>query len=191
MPTETKVLARAMMAVLLACAFCLSGCADAADGPQYLPPSIDGPAFVGPPPSLTVDQASYIARGDTGVARERQWRFVMIATLRNNGDQVLYVETCGSRTPMYNVGSAGSAYEQMYACSGGEPGITLLPHAVRVDTLQIAGPTMFDGRTGAGFGATSGTIALSYTLATCLQVDMCRAGRFGVTSDPFSVTAQP
>jgi hypothetical protein len=192
MPTQTNVLTRAMAAVFSMFAFCVSGCT-ADDVSQSIVTSVDGPEFLGPPPSLTVDRTTYVARGDSGVVRERQWRFTVITTLRNNADQVLYLETCGGPAPIYGLGSyaAQSAYEPMYACAGGGFGITVPPHAVRVDTIGIVGPSMFDGKTGAGFGALSGTIALSYTLATCAQVDVCRVGRVGATSDPFSVTAQP
>lgn len=69
--------------------------------------------------------------------------------------------------------------------------MVLAPHMVRVDTLQIVGPNIWDGRTGAAFGATSGTLALSYALATCTDVEICHAGTLAAVSPPFTVNATP
>jgi len=179
-----------MLTLLSTAALALVGCAAEVPAPtEQL--STDGPAFTGPPPSLTLDRMSYVAVGDSNVAR-RQWRFAIVATLRNDAAEVLYPATCDGRTPMVNLGSysSGSAYEPVDACVG-LAGIELQPYAVRVDTISIVGPSIFDGKTGVGYGALSGTLALSYTLATCTDVDRCRAGIVSATSGPFTVTALP
>jgi len=167
----------------------LAACASMDDRLHVITASPDGPAFTGPAPTLTTDRAAYVAVGDTGRVVERQWHFTVIATLTNRGDLTLYLGTC----PRYGFGTygAGSAYEGAWVCSGGMPGIAVAPHSVRVDTLHIAGPTGFDGRTHEGYGATSGTLALSYGLATCPDVEGCHAGTLAAVSAPFTVNATP
>lgn len=167
----------------------VAACAGMNDEPQVVTASPDGPAFTGPAPTLTTDQASYVAVGDTGRVIERQWHFTVITTLTNRSGLTLYLGTC----PRYGFGTygAGSAYEGPWACSGGMPGIAVPPHSVRIDTLHIAGPTGFDGHTHEGYGATSGTLALSYGLATCPDVEDCHAGTLAAVSAPFTVSAMP
>lgn len=173
----------------------LAACASMNDETQVVTASPDGPAFTGPAPILTTDRADYVAVGDTGQVVERAWHFTIIATLTNRSNQTLYIGRCGtSPIPAFAFGaySAGSAYEAPSACPGGGiGGIALAPHSVRIDTLHIAGPNGFDGRTHEGYGATSGTLALSYGLATCPDVEGCHAGTFAAVSAPFTVNATP
>jgi hypothetical protein len=174
--------------VLSTCAFLAMGCES--NVLSVMTASPDGPAFTGPAPTLTTDRAAYVAVGDSTTAY-RQWRFTLIAALHNASDQTLYIGNCGSRAPSYELGSytASSAYAPNYACSGGQFGFALLPHTIRIDTLQIIGPNTWDGRTGVGFGSLSGTLALSYALATCTDVELCHAGTIAAISAPFTVDA--
>lgn len=167
----------------------LAACASMNDLSQVVSASPDGPPFTGPAPTLTTDRATYVAVGDSNRVTYRRWHFAVIATLTNRSDLTLYIGTC----PRYGFGpyGAGSAYAASWACVGGLPGIAVAPHAVRVDTLQISGPNSWDGHTGVAFGVTSGTLALSYGLATCSDVEECHAGTLGATSAPFTVTATP
>jgi hypothetical protein len=167
----------------------LAACASTDYGSQVLTASPDGPQFTGPAPTLRTDRAVYTAVGDTSHLVGRTWHFTVIATLTNPSDLTLYIGTC----PRYGFGTygTGSAYEGPWACSGGMPGIAVAPHSVRVDTLHIAGPNSFDGRTGEGFGATSGMLALTYGLATCPDVEGCHAGTLAAVSAPFTVNATP
>jgi hypothetical protein len=176
-------------AMLATAALAVTSCSP--DMPQLSLPSRDGPAFTGPAPTLTADQAIYIAVGDSVMSRERQYRFTVIATLQNNGDQTLYLSTCGSESPVYEIESANeSAYSPIWACSG-DAGTPLPGHSMRVDTLHVVGPSSFDGHTGKGFGSLSGTITLTYELGTCTEASACRNGSIAAASDPFTVTALP
>lgn len=172
-------------------AFLATGCDNGV--PQIVTASPDGPEFTGPAPTLTTDQSAYVAVGDSGIVYDRLWHFTVIATLRNDSDQRLYIDGCGGPRPVYGFDSysAGSAYAPVYGCSGSGVGIAVLPHATRIDTLQIVGPNSFDGHTGVGFGSLSGTLALSYALATCTDVGACHAGTIAAISAPFIVSALP
>jgi hypothetical protein len=140
---------------------------------------------------LTVDQVSYAAVAAAPLSVEQTWHFTVIATLRNNSDQVLYVDHCDG-PPAYGVSadSGESAYDPVDDCLGGVPGLTLEAGAMRVDTLIMQGPNSFDGHTHVGFGVLTGPMAIAYRIGTCPGVAGCNHVE-QVNSPAFTVTLAP
>lgn len=156
--------------VRLAACLALSGC------------SWQTAAGVGDGLAIVTDADAYVA-----VPTERIWDFYqhdfrVVARTTNRTNATLYLQRCRpeSTIPMYDVAFADTsmdrrraAYSLAWACVGHDRHIELLPGAVRVDTLLLHGPNMWDGRTHAPIGEIEGAFRLSYRVSRCRSDGGC------------------
>jgi hypothetical protein len=72
--------------------------------------------------------------------------------------------------PIVEPDTARSGYNPAWACPQSPP-IPLSPGASRIDTFQVTGPTIRDGRTNEPVGVLDGTFRLSYVGRSSPDVD--------------------
>lgn len=123
---------------------------------------------LGPVPNgaFTTDATGYVAARIPG---EDRYRFTVISRFQNRGSATLYLGRCfpDSPQPLFSAdlaapGAQESAYSSFFSCVGHDQQFAIPPGAVRFDTLQVAGPNAFDGRTHAPIGVTSGDFRLFF-----------------------------
>ena len=126
------------------------------------------------PSLLRVDRSEYVATFIDGKGETCSYSFTLIARYENRSADSLYLDRCGpgDRTPMYGVevvtdSTEDAAYDRVWACSGHDFPIVVAPHAAHVDTLRIAGPNAYDGKTYAPLGIFEGQFRLIYTVGPC------------------------
>ena len=126
---------------------------------------------LGPVPneSFTTDATGYMAREFERPWGQPRYRFTVISRFANRGLVPLYLGRCypNSTKPLYSVVMADaspteSAYSGVWACVGHDHQFLVLPGSVRVDTMEVQGPNMFDGMTHRPFGVTEGAFRLYF-----------------------------
>lgn len=137
---------------------------------------------------LQTDQSEYVADAVPGTAPRTRYAFAVELRLTNNSLQSVPIGRCGlqSTKPMYSVvlteSAPGqeSAYNPVWACLGGVPPLIVEPGRVRIDTLRIEGPKVFNGITGEPYGVLVGRMHV-----------LLAAGPRGIRSNAFTVTVRP
>jgi hypothetical protein len=144
--------------------------------------------------TLRTDRAAYSASPVEGEGPHRTYAFTLVAQFINGTSRPVYLERCFPDTPypVYGIGSGAggpaAAYNPAWACVGHDVPIVVSPGQTRTDSLRIAGPNAWDGRTGEPFGDLVGRFRLSYRVGTCRAVSSCELpGRFR-ESNPFEVS---
>ena len=156
---------------------------------EVSPPVWDGP--------LRTDRSAYIAERGRRYGRH-EYTFTVIAQYTNRTGVPVYLDRCfpDSPQPTYGVPLVGatepleSAYEPAWSCVGHDDWIVVQPGAVRVDTLRISGPTVWDGRTGEIRGKLAGRFRLVYLARSCPQDIGCPLPDSRVASNEFEVRIQ-
>jgi hypothetical protein len=146
--------------------------------------SFTGPLSRVPDGAFTTDAASYVARPvSPGTAR---YEFDVATRFENRTRVTLYLGRCypDSPQPMFGVelvepAGRESGYSMFWACVGHDRQFVVRPGEVRIDTLHIAGPNMFDGATQQPIGVTEGVFRLSFDVRT--------APDYPVTAAPLDV----
>ncbi len=131
-----------------------------------------GPRRRGEP--IQTDRLAYVATYRQGAGAYRRYGFALVSTIRNPTGQTLYLGRCfeDSPQPLYEVELPGatdplaSGYFLPWACVGHDRQFELPPGASRTDTLDIVGPTAWDGHTGVPLGALEGRFRLRYDVRT-------------------------
>lgn len=134
---------------------------------------------------LTADRDSYVAEYVAGSGLGRQFAFTIVARFENGSRDTVFLARCypDSPIPVYAVlmsEQGHSAYNSAWACVGHDRQFAVAPGQIRIDTLQLRGPTASAGMTGEPLGAFSGRMALYYEVQTCRGDGSCRfpaAGR--------------
>ena len=123
---------------------------------------------------LRVDQTTYRASCTQGKGEGCTYGFTLIARYENPTADTLYLARCspGARTPEYGIVVASdntefAAYDPVWGCVGHDYPFVIAPHTTRVDTLKIAGPNVFDGKTNAPMGRFEGEFRLIYRVGSC------------------------
>lgn len=144
--------------------------------------------------SFQVDRAAYEAVCTSDKGSECRYHFLLIATYTNQGTDPAYLDRCmpGRRSPMYGVEpfpdtSDDAAWDLVWGCVGGLSPIVVAPHEVRVDTLLMAGPNQFDGKTHAPTGRLEGEFRLIYDVRLCHQGSATCSAQHLVKSQAFRV----
>lgn len=158
---RAAVLMRRSAPVFLA--FALAACAPASD-------PAPGPAGHSAELSLRTDRAAYEARYVEGEGNHRRFGFRLVARFENRTGAAVFLDRCepNSPRPIYSVEATdparrgGFGYSPVWACAAHNRPIVVPPGAVRVDTLRIAGPNAWDGRTGERLGPMDGEFRLVY-----------------------------
>jgi hypothetical protein len=137
--------------------------------------------------ALSTDASAYVAVPQP--AHPNSYQFTVVARFRNTGDTPAHLGRCfpDSPVPIFGIslvassnGETMSGYNGALACVGHDNPIVVAPGETRVDTLVIAGPTVWDGRTHQPLGTLEGTFQLQYVGDACNASNGCR-------SDPFTV----
>jgi hypothetical protein len=139
----------------------LCGC-QGVTGPRDLGPVPDGP--------FTTDVTGYVAqRIIEGDGTGMRYRFTVISRFENRGAVPVYLGRCFSTSPqpLFAVRVAGSltqesGYEQVWACDGNDRQFEILAGDVRIDTLVVVGPNVFNSGSSKGRGITEGQFQLYF-----------------------------
>ena len=145
---------------------------------------------------IQTDAVHYEASHVSGEGSYTRYGFSLVARTVNLGRSEIYLARCypTSVVPVYGVelvdrsNSRGSAYSRAWACVGHDDQFRLGPGDSRTDTLTIAGPNAFDGRTGTPFGILEGRMRLRYELQSCRGDGACRVDGSAGRSNEFTVT---
>lgn len=154
-------------------------------------------ADLGPVPDgvFMTDATGYLAHQITAIGTLTRYRFTVVTRYANRGTTTLYLGRCfpTSPQPLFTVVSADlsgtSGYEYAWACTGHDKQFALAPGATRVDTLQVEGPNMWDGRTHSPLGVTSGRFKLFFDVRTAAGDGAPYASRSLGYSNDFLVRA--
>ncbi len=150
------------------------------------------------PARLQTDSNEYLAVLQRADGPVRILGFLVVAQFANQGDTPLFLARCypGSPGPIFTVevletGDAwGAAYGAVWACVGHDEQFLVQPGETRTDTLQLAGPHVYDGITRQSRGALSGRMRLRYSVQRCTGDGACLL-REGIPSNVFSVGVGP
>ena len=129
--------------------------------------------------TLRTDRLTYSAQLVGGEGSYRTYGFTLVAQFTNGTSRPVYLERCFPDTtyPVYEIGSGANgpaaAYDPAWACVGHDAPIVVSSGETRTDSLRIAGPNAWDGRTGEPFGDLVGHFRLSYRVGTCPAVTAC------------------
>ena len=124
--------------------------------------------------SLKTDRNTYTASCQ-GKGYDKRCKFTVVMTYTNSADATIYLSLCNpdDTYPIYGVlglTNEGSAYDRVWACAGHDRAIKVLAGENRVDTLEISGPNVWDGKTGKPFGSVlEGRLQVRYTAYTCAE----------------------
>ncbi|MDP1861955.1 MAG: hypothetical protein Q8K82_25065 [Gemmatimonadaceae bacterium] len=116
------------------------------------------------------DATGYVADRIPGTGSVRRYRFTVITRYANRGAASLFLGRCfpTSPQPLFTVAATDSlvrsGYEYVWGCVGHDKQFEVPPGAVRVDTLQVEGPNIFDGVTHQPLGVTSGRFKLYFAV---------------------------
>lgn len=144
--------------------------------------------------TVTTNRSVFVPARVNATSASPRYEITVVTSIRNWADAPLYLRACGSSpTPVYGVelvrpaNTEGSAFNGAWACPSAEPHV-LHPGAIRVDTLTLRAPSLFqDGR---ALGAISGTKRIIFFATHCPRTDGCvEGGSLDVTlrSDAFLV----
>lgn len=176
----------------------LAACASDAPMPKAGRPATRAPEVRAPLPtdgSLTTDNSVYTASCQ-GESYEKRCTFTLVMTYTNQTDDAIYFDHCypDDTYPIYFVRGLTheeSAYGGVWACTGHDRSVSVLPGEKRVDTLEILGPNAWDGRTGEPFGALEGRLQLLYAAYTCAdELAECSLPDEVATSNVFEVQVE-
>lgn len=139
---------------------------------------------------VQTDTTEYTARHIGGEGNYRRYGFELVTRFYNAHEDTVFLGRCypDSPIPIYGVEAVdssdrwGAAYSPTWACVGHENPIAVAPGATRVDTLQLVGPTAFDGRTGEPFGVLTGEFRLGYSVNSCRREVGCELQNAGVSN---------
>jgi hypothetical protein len=127
-------------------------------------PGIDN---LGPVPAgaFTTDATGYLAHRLPGSLPRYQFR--IISRFENRATSTLYLGRCfpDSPQPLFSVINTilvESGYTQIWACVGHDRQFAIRAGEVRMDTLLVEGPNVFQGGTNAPIGVTEGDFRLYY-----------------------------
>jgi hypothetical protein len=127
-------------------------------------PGIDG---LGPVPAgaFTTDATGYRAYRLPGSLPRYQFR--IISRFENRTVSTLYLGRCFPDSPqplftVMNTAPVESGYGQVWACVGHDRQFAIAAGQVRIDTLLVEGPNVFQGGTNIAFGVTEGDFRLYY-----------------------------
>jgi hypothetical protein len=114
---------------------------------------------------FTTDATGYVAYHLPGALPRYQFRIV--SRFENRRTATLYLGRCfpDSPQPLFTVSStvaAESGYEQIWACVGHDRQFAVRAGEVRIDTLLVEGPNVFQGGTNVPFGVTEGDFRLYF-----------------------------
>ncbi len=119
---------------------------------------------------FTTDATGYVAQRLQG--SDFQFHFIVIARFENRGSVPMYLGRCfpNSPKPLFSVATTNpstdaSGYGQFWACVGHDQQFEVMPGASRIDTLEVRGPNMVDGRTHVPIGRTQGEFRLYFEVA--------------------------
>ncbi len=115
--------------------------------------------------TLRTNATQYVAYPTESGPEYTAYYLAIIATLRNDSDELLYVDRCdlGSSTPKYDVRRIDreeSSFQPIWACPA-TIAFELPPGTERVDTLLLFSPTRLAGNT--PIGRTEGAHQLLFT----------------------------
>jgi hypothetical protein len=146
--------------------------------------------------TLRTDRAAYSATPIGGEGPYRTYAATLVAQVTNGMSRPVYLQRCYPETPypIYGIVSAEegreAAYNPAWACVGHDLPIVVSAGYTRTDSLRIAGPNAWDGRTKEPFGDLVGRFRLSYAVGTCRAVSGCELpGR--TESNEFEVRLEP
>jgi hypothetical protein len=147
--------------------------------------------------SLITDRTVYVARYISGEAPYQRYGFRVVARFENRTGQTLHLLRChpDSPRPIYQVellddsDGGASAYNGMWACAGHGHPIVVRSGEVRVDTLDLQGPNLFDGRSGELYGTLAGRMQIAY-LVGCAPVGECEVDSAVGRSNDFTVQVE-
>lgn len=148
----------------LGCFVLLGSCGGATDPLRNLGPVPDG--------VFMTDATSYVAHRILVSGSIKRYRFTVITRYTNRGAASLMLGRCfpTSPQPMFTVvhtdPAVQSGYEYVWGCVGHDKHFEIPPGAVRVDTLQVEGPNVFDGITHEAIGVTSGRFRLYFSVGS-------------------------
>ena len=134
-------------------------------------PLSDSLRDLGPVPddAFTTDATGYVAREFERLWGQPRYRFTVVSRFVNRGPLPLFLGRCypDSTKPTFSVVLADmspteSAYSGAWACVGHDRQFVVAPGSVRVDTVEVQGPNMFDGMTHRPFGITEGAFRLYF-----------------------------
>jgi hypothetical protein len=146
---------------------------------------------LGPVPdgSLMTDATRYVALPIAGSTRPRRYQFRVITRFQNRSAASVYLGRCfpNSPQPIYSILPADSsapesAYDAMWACVGHNNQFEVLPGAVRVDTLRVVGPNVYDEIKQQAIGVTNGVFRLSLDIASAPGGAPRLSGSLGVSN---------
>ena len=129
--------------------------------------------------TLRTDRAAYSARPIGGEGPYRTYAVTVVAQFTNGMSQPVYLQRCYPETPypIYGIVAAEegreAAYDPAWACVGHDLPIVVSAGQTRTDSLRIAGPNAWDGRTKEPIGNLVGRFRLSYVVGTCPSVTGC------------------
>ncbi|WP_234572202.1 hypothetical protein [Rhodohalobacter sp. 614A] len=121
--------------------------------------------------------------------------FTLIARFENKTNQTLYLNRCDvdSSHPRYvfklhlTENPQSPAHNIIFACAGHNNPITVKSGSVRIDTLDVRSPQMWDHATKEPIGIFEGTFQLVYDVWTCKTGDRCDLPDSLSTSNEFEV----
>lgn len=142
----------------------LGGCGGVTEPPRDLGSVPDG--------VFMTDATGYVAHRIPGSGSVRRYRFTVITRYANRGAASLFLGRCfpTSPQPLFTVAVVHrdslvrSGYEYAWACVGHDKQFEVPPGVIRVDTLQVEGPNMFDGVTHQPLGVTAGRFKLYFAV---------------------------
>ena len=170
----------------------LAACAGSEEPSAPSPPAARAGEWV------QTDSLAYTAVWRYGTGTYRTYGFRVVTRFTNRTAAPVYLASCGpaSTTPTYSVllvgdtagaGFLGSIFNRPWACVGHDRQPEVLPGATRTDTLDVTGPSLFDGATGQPFGKFDARVRLQFAVQTCrgdgaclLPLDAGRSNAFDV-----------
>jgi hypothetical protein len=193
-----------LVLALAACAGAEAPSAPPVTSPANPAPSAPAPSAPLPPATragepLQTDSLAYTAVPRSGTGSYRTYGFRVVARFTNHMAAPVYLASCGptSTSPTYDIrlvgdttgaGFLGSIFSRLWACVGHDRQLEVLPGATRTDTLDLTGPSLFDGATGQPFGKFDGRVRLVYGVQTCRGDGACPLPPEAGTSNVFDVT---
>ena len=145
---------------------------------------------------IQTDRKEYVAQPIPGAGRigmNGPHRLTLVTRYHNRSSAPVYLGQCGGL--MYSVQSAdgdgrtGAAYTPLWQCPETPP-VVVQVGEIRVDTIQLRGPTMYDHRTGETMGTLEGRMRLVYQIGSCPDVVPCLLPVEARRSNPFRVEIQ-
>jgi hypothetical protein len=145
---------------------------------------------------IHLDRRVYTARYLGGEGSYRRYGFDIVARFTNATADTVFLARDFPEQPrptywVWMVGAVdappGSAYLRVSSGVGHDRQIAVAPGAVRIDTLRVVGPNMWDGLTETVFGALEGPMRLVYEPQSCRGDGACRLPYEVATSDTFEV----